>query len=154
MIDDTDRTILTILQQNARTSNAAIARQVGLAPSAVFERIKRLEERGVIRGYQADIDPAAVGLGLIAFVSIRAGERSFEGAVGRALAAIPAVQEVHHVAGDDCYLVKARVADIAALSALLRDDIGAIPQVQSTRTTIVLGTEKERAGVVLGGDGG
>lgn len=151
MIDDTDRAILTILQSAARTANAEIARRVGLAPSAVFERIRRLEERGVIRGYVADLDPAAVGRGLTAFVAIRAGERSFEGAVGRALAAIPSVQEVHHVAGDDCYLVKARVADIAALSALLRDEIGAIPQVTSTRTTIVLGTAKERMGVALDG---
>lgn len=149
MIDDTDRAILTILQSAARTANAEIARRVGLAPSAVHERIRRLEERGVIRGYVADLDPAAVGRGLTAFVAIRAGERSFEGAVGRALVAIPSVQEVHHVAGDDCYLVKARVADIPALSALLRDEIGAIPQVTSTRTTIVLGTEKERLGVAL-----
>lgn len=149
MIDDTDRAILTILQSAARTANAEIARRVGLAPSAVHERIRRLEERGVIRGYVADLDPAAVGRGLTAFVAIRAGERSFEGAVGRALVAIASVQEVHHVAGDDCYLVKARVADIPALSALLRDEIGAIPQVTSTRTTIVLGTEKERLGVAL-----
>lgn len=152
MIDETDRTILTILQQNARTSNAEIARRVGLAPSAVFERIRRLEERAVIRGYHADVDPAAVDRGLIAFVSIGAGERSFEGTVGRALAALPAVQEVHHVAGDDCYLIKARVADIAALSALLRDGIGAIPQVRSTRTTIVLGTDKESALPAIDGD--
>jgi len=71
MIDETDRQILSILQQNARTSNAEIARQVDMAPSAVLERIRRLETRGVIQGYEARINPEALGLGVLAFVFVR-----------------------------------------------------------------------------------
>ena len=74
MIDEIDRQILTILQQNARTSNAEIARQVDMAPSAVLERIRRLEARGVIQGYEARINPEALGLGLLAFVFVRSND--------------------------------------------------------------------------------
>ena len=75
MIDGTDAIILKILQSNARTSNAEIARQVGLAPSAVFERIRKLEERGVIEGYAARVNPRAVELPLLAYVFVRADEK-------------------------------------------------------------------------------
>ena len=103
--------ITTILQENARTSNAEIARQVGLAPSAVFERIRKLEERGVLQGFHAQVDPHAAGLPLLAFVFVRSNERA--GGVGTAerIAKIPEVLEVHHVAGEDCFLVKLRAAD-------------------------------------------
>ncbi len=74
MINDIDTKILNIIQQDARISNAEIARQVGLAPSAVLERMRKLEERGVIRGYAAEIDAAQVGFGLTAFVSVRTNE--------------------------------------------------------------------------------
>src|SRR5215468_4377057 len=138
MIDTTDGIILNILQANARTSNAEIARQVGLAPSAVFERIRKLEERGVIRGYEAQLNPRALGLGLVAYIYVRADEPVGSLRAGEALCAIPEVQEVHHIAGEDCYLVKARVADTEALGDLLRERFGVIPTVRSTRTTIVL----------------
>ena|SRR5215468_610928 len=143
MIDYTDATILNILQENARTSNAEIARQVGLAPSAVFERIRKLEERGVIRGYHAAVNPKAVGVGQLAFTFVRANDRP--GGVGTAarLAKIPQVLEVHHVAGEDCFLVKVRAADAEALGRLLREELGSIETITSTRTTIVLEVVKE-----------
>ena len=71
MIDETDRQILNILQENARTPNAEIARQVGMAPSAVLERVRRLETKGVIEGYETRLNPEALGLGLLAFVFVR-----------------------------------------------------------------------------------
>lgn len=145
MIDDTDNEILNILQENARTSNAEIARQLGMAPSAILERIRKLEARGVLTGYEARLDAKALGLGLLAFVFVRADERLGAPEVGVALAAIPDVQEVHHIAGEDCYLVKVRVADTTALGRLLREGFGAIETVRSTRTTIVLATIKESA---------
>jgi Lrp/AsnC family leucine-responsive transcriptional regulator len=140
-----DIDITTILQENARTSNAEIARQVGLAPSAVFERIRKLEERGVLRGFRADVDPHAAGLALLAFVFVRSSERA--GSVGTAqqIAQIPEVLEVHQVAGEDCFLVKLRAADTEDLGRLLREKFGTIPTVTSTRTTIVLETVKESA---------
>ena len=75
MIDETDLQILKILQSNARTPNAEIARQVGMAPSAILERIRKLEQRGVIQGYEARIAPEALGLGMLAFVAVRTEER-------------------------------------------------------------------------------
>ncbi|HSE62084.1 MAG TPA: Lrp/AsnC family transcriptional regulator [Thermoanaerobaculia bacterium] len=145
MINDLDRQILTILQSNARTSNAEIARQVGLAPSAVFERIRKLEERDVLQSYTARIDPHAVGLGLVAFTFVRSNDRPGGIQTAEKLAEIPEVLEVHHVAGEDCFLVKVRAADTEALGRLLRERLGKIGTITSTRTTIVLETVKETA---------
>jgi Lrp/AsnC family leucine-responsive transcriptional regulator len=143
MINALDGRILTILQNNARTSNAEIARQVGLAPSAVFERIRKLEEKGILRGYSARIDPHAVGLGLVAFIFVRSNDRPGGVQTAERIRNIPEVLEVHHVAGEDCFLVKARAADPEALGRLLREELGKIPTITSTRTTIVLETVKE-----------
>jgi Lrp/AsnC family leucine-responsive transcriptional regulator len=146
-LDEIDTQILNILQSDARTSNADLARQVGMAPSGVLERVRKLEERGTIRGYEARLDARALGAGLLAFTFVRADEPVGAPVTEAALAAIPEVQEVHNVAGEDCYLVKLRVADTAALQRVLRDRIGAIPTVRSTRTTIVLSTIKETGSI-------
>ncbi|HEX9302820.1 MAG TPA: Lrp/AsnC family transcriptional regulator [Thermoanaerobaculia bacterium] len=143
MINEVDTRILTILQRNSRTSNAAIARQVGLAPSAVFERIRKLEERGILQGYTARIDPHAVGLGLVAFTFVRSNDRPGGIRTAELLAEIPEVLEVHHVAGEDCFLVKVRAPDTEALGRLLRERLGKISTITSTRTTIVLESVKE-----------
>jgi Lrp/AsnC family leucine-responsive transcriptional regulator len=143
LIDGIDRAILGFLQANSRVSNAEMARRLEMAPSAVLERIRKLEGRGILLGYEARVSPAALGYGLLAFVQVRAEERVGSGEVGQRLAAVPEVQEVHHVAGEDCYLVKVRVADPEALGRLLRDTFGAIEPVRSTRTTIVLSSLKE-----------
>lgn len=143
MIDDVDRQILTILQDNARTSNAEIARQVRMAPSAILERLRKLEERGVIEGYVARVNPEALGLTLTAFVFVRADERAGAVATAERLAEIDEVQEVHHVAGEDCFLVKVRTAGTRALGELLREKFGAIDTIRSTRSTIVMETIKE-----------
>lgn len=143
MINDIDAQILTILQRNARVSNAEIARQVGLAPSAVFERIRKLEEKGVVQGYSARIDPRAVGLGLVAYTFVRSNDRPGGIQTAERLAEIPEVLEVHHVAGEDCFLVKVRAADTEALGRLLRERLGKISTISSTRTTIVLESVKD-----------
>lgn len=143
MIDEMDIRIVEILQQNARTPNAEIARQVGMAPSAILERIRKLEERGVIEGYSARVNPEAYGLALTAFVFVRADERAGAPLTGERLAEIPEVQEVHHVAGEDCFLVKVRVAGTRAMGRLLQERLGAIDTISSTRSTIVLETVKE-----------
>jgi Lrp/AsnC family leucine-responsive transcriptional regulator len=149
MIDGTDSIILNILQSNARTSNAEIARQVGLAPSAVFERIRKLEERGVIEGYGARIQPKAIGLPLLAFVFVRADDKPGAEQTARRVAEIPEVLEVHHVAGEDCFLAKVRAADTESLGRLLRERLGGIASITSTRTTIVLDTVKESAALPI-----
>ena len=149
MIDGTDRTILMMLQENARVSNAEIARQVEMAPSAVLERIRKLEDRGVIKGYAAHLDPRTLGQGLLAYVLVRTDCGAWQAETAAKIAAIPEVQEVHHIAGEDCFLVKVRTRDTAALGSLLRDRVSAIEAVRSTRTTIVLDTVKETTEIDL-----
>jgi Lrp/AsnC family leucine-responsive transcriptional regulator len=151
MIDQTSLAILETLQADARISNAELGRRVGLAPSAVFERIKKLEERGAVRGYSANIDPAAVDLALLAFVFVRSDERRGAPLTEAALVALPEVQEVHHVAGEDCFLLKVRVRDTLALNELLSDRISALEGVRSTKTTIVLRTAKETSTIPIAG---
>lgn len=154
MLDEIDRKLLAIVQDGARTNNAEIARRVGMAPSAVLERVRKLEQRGVIGGYQARVNPRALGLDLLAFVFVRTDETLAKASTGDRLAEIPEVQEVHHVAGEDCYLIKVRAASTAALGRLLRHRLGPIPTVISTRSTIVFDTVKESALLPLDGSPG
>jgi Lrp/AsnC family leucine-responsive transcriptional regulator len=147
--DEIDLKILELLQEDARIANAEIARRVGMAPSAILERIRKLEARGVLAGYAARIDPHALGLGLLAFVFVRAEGRVWESTAAERLAGIPGVQEVHHIAGEDCYLVKVRAADTEDLGRLLRERFAAVANVRSTRTTVVLATVKESARLPL-----
>jgi Lrp/AsnC family leucine-responsive transcriptional regulator len=148
-LDPIDVQILEQLQANARTAQAEIARAVGLAPSAVLERIRKLELRGVVRGYGVDVNPKAIGLGLLAFVAVRSDEGATYQTVAKALADCPEVLEVHHVAGDDCYLIKVRARDAEHLGQLLRTRFGGIAGVRSTRTTVVLETVKETSRLPL-----
>lgn len=143
MVDATDIRILELLQANGRVTQADISREVGLAPSAVLERIRKLESRGVVKGYTALVDPRSAQLGLLAFVAVQSTEAPFEDGMGRHLAQIPEVLEVHHVAGDDCFFVKIRARDAEHLGELLKTSIGRVEGVRSTRTTIVLGSFKE-----------
>ena len=150
-LDHTDYAILRLMQENARISNAEIAREVGMAPSAILERIKKLEQREVILQYRTKINPAALDQTLLSFIFIRAADGIGCAATGQALAAIPEVQEVHDIAGDDGYLVKVRTTDSAGLVALMRDSFAKIPSIISTRTTIVLETVKEEQQLVIPG---
>lgn len=142
-MDPIDTEIVRRLQENARETQADIARAVELAPSAVLERIRKLEARRIVRGYAAELDPKALGLGLLAFVSVRTEDSGSDNRIAHALGEYPEILEVHHVAGDDCYLIKVRARDAEHLGLLLRTRFGSIPGVRSTRTTIVLETIKE-----------
>jgi Lrp/AsnC family leucine-responsive transcriptional regulator len=142
-LDDIDLQILELLQANARETQVEIAKAVGLAPSAVQERLRKLESRGILRGLTALIDPKALDLGLLAFVAVRTEEAGSENHIAELLGDHPEVLEVHHVAGDDCYLIKVRAKDAEQLGQLLRTRFSRIPGVRSTRTTIVLETIKE-----------
>lgn len=143
MIDVLDAKILNIIRENARIPNAEIARQVEMAPSAVLERIRKLEERGIIVGYEARLNAEALGLGLVAFVFVKTDDRVGGTATAKQIARLPEVQEVHDVAGEDCYLLKVRVKDARHLMKLMREKLGKMKSVRSTRTTIVLETIKE-----------
>ncbi len=150
MIDATDRRILELLQAHARISNAEIGRTIELAASAVHQRIRKLEEGGVIVRYEARLDPEAVGCPLASFVRVQTGEEARAQVITEALAALPEVQEVHRVVGEDCFFVKVRVRGPRELASLLDDRIQRIPGVASTRTTIVLTTAKESSALPLG----
>jgi len=148
-LDSTDTRILELMQANARISNVDLARELQMAPSAVLERVKKLEQRKVILDYRAVLNPAAVDQKLLAFIFIKATDGLVQGKAGLALAKIPQVQEVHHIAGEDCYLVKVRTTDSASLMELMREKFGKIPNILSTRTTIVLETVKEDQKLVI-----
>jgi Lrp/AsnC family leucine-responsive transcriptional regulator len=152
IIDGIDASILEILQYNARTTQSDLAKSVGLAPSAVLERIKKLEAKGVITDYVALVDPKAVDRALLAFVAVRTSEHGFEGAVADTISKLPEVLEVHHVAGEDCYFLKVRARDAEHLGQLLRQQIGSVPGVASTRTTVVLETVKEDPRIPIPGE--
>jgi Lrp/AsnC family leucine-responsive transcriptional regulator len=146
-MDEKDELILKLLQQDGRMSNVDLARAVELTPSATLERVRRLEERGLIKGYMALVDPLALGLGLVAFIFVRVDdhhdvvEEADKTAVQ--LAAMPSVQELHHLAGEDCFLVKVRARDTNDLYRILKEEFGQFKSIRSTRTTIVLNTVKE-----------
>ena len=143
MIDEIDLKILSLIQKSAKTPNAEIARHVEMAPSAVFARTRKLEDRGVIEGYEARLNHRALGLKLVAFVCVYAEEGPGQPDTGQLLAGIPEVQEVYRVAGEDGYLVKVRTTDAEALGRLLQEQVNAIATVRSTKTAIVLQTLKE-----------
>ena len=148
-MDEKDARILEILQQDGRVTNVELARLVELTPSATLERVRKLEERGLIRGYMAMLDPQGLGLGLVAFNFVRV--ENVENVIGEAdstadsLAALPSVLELHHLAGEDCFLLKVRARNTDDLYRILKDEIGKFKNIRSTRTTIVLKTVKETA---------
>jgi Lrp/AsnC family leucine-responsive transcriptional regulator len=149
MIDAVSLKILKILQKKARIPNVEVARQVGMAPSAVLERIRKLEKQGFIDGYEVRLNPKRFAKSLVAFVRVKIKKLGDEKKVGEKLTRIAAVQEVHYVAGEDAFLVKVRAADTEDLGGLIRDKIAAIASVRSTQTAIVLSTYKETARIPI-----
>lgn len=142
-IDEIDHKILVILQEKSRIPNAEVARQVGMAPSAVLERIRKLEEREIIQGYEVRLNPVPFGQGLAAFVFVDIDRSLGNGRLEAELGGVAGVQEVHLVAGQDGYLLKVRAADPARLGQILNTELLAIPGVRGSRTHVVLNTLKE-----------
>jgi Lrp/AsnC family leucine-responsive transcriptional regulator len=140
-VEDINRQILRLLAEDGRLSFTELARHTGLSVSAVQQRVRRLEERGAIRGYSASIDPEAAGLPLTAFVSIKPFDPAAPDDAPDKLAHLGAIEACHSVAGDESYILKVRVGGPAALEELLQQ-IRAAANV-STRTTIVLSTPYE-----------
>jgi len=141
-IDAVDEQLLALLQANGRASYAELARQVGLSAPAVHERVGKLETAGVITGYTAVVDPAAVGLGVTALVGIIDSDEVDDVGMLEAMSALPQVQDCWRTAGTEGYVLKVRVTDIPALE----DTINALNRVRGvsrTRTTVVLSTKWE-----------
>ncbi len=152
MIDPIGIQILKILQRKARIPNVEVARQIGMAPSAVLERIRKLENQGYIDGYEVRLNPARFNRRLVVFAWVYPQNADAIDSVGNRLAALPAVQEIHYVSGEDALVAKLRVADTGALDQLLREKIRRIKGVQTVRTHIALSTIKESAHIPIDPD--
>lgn len=144
-MDSIDRNILVALQHDGAAGLAELAKVAGLSVSATAERVKRLEERGTIRGWRADLDPGAVGCPLLAFVFVALRAGAAEQKFREALLPLEPVLECHAVSGGWNYLVKLRVADLAALEAFVTVQIRRRAGVERTETVLALATAKETA---------
>ena len=148
-LDATDRRILGLLAADGRSSYQSVADAVGLSRPAVMERVKRLEETGYITGYGAHLDRSKLGYPVTAFVSVRYGNPIYvvdEPRI-RQMAQHPGVLECHHVAGEDCYILKVVAADLEGVQTILRTLTEGQKSI-NTRTTIVLGTMFEKPGLL------
>jgi len=144
-IDKIDDDILQVLETDGRVSNVDLADRVGLSPSACLRRVQALERAGVIKGYRAIIDRAALGAGFLAYVGVglsdhsKSSQESFE----RAIAGAPEVLECHNATGPIEYLLRVEVSDLAAYKHFHTDLLGTLPQVSSLITYVVLASPKD-----------
>ena len=148
-MDATDVKILMILQKNARTTNAEVAGRVGLSQPSTGERIRKLEEQGIIRRYAAQLDPRKAGRDITAFIDVFIeGTRNIPGFLER-IQSLPEVLECHHVAGAASYHLKVRTANTSELERLVSQDLKGIEGLRQTITAIVLSTVKEETTIDL-----
>ena len=138
-LDSVDRRLLRALEQNARLTNAALAQAAGIAESTCTQRLRALRDRGVVRGFRADIDPAAAGKPMQAVIKVRLGSHDRDGVLAfhERLRRIPGVIRIFHVAGADDYLLHVAVADASALRDLVLEHITQHPGVVHTETQLV-----------------
>lgn len=146
-MDSVDRRIVTMLQRDARVTQHEIAKAVKLSQPSVAERIKKLEERGIILGYVARADARKLGKDIIAFIGVGIGHPKYFAEFARRVLAMPEVLECHRVAGDDSYLLKVLTDNTSALDRLLIEDLRTIPGVTRTHTTLVLASIKETSAI-------
>ncbi|ADD40530.1 Lrp/AsnC family transcriptional regulator [Stackebrandtia nassauensis] len=141
-MDDIDRRIVQLLQENARRSYAEMARQVGLTSPSVQERVAKLERNGVITAYRAEVNPDAVGLGITALIGIVTTAGAEYSDVAEAIEEIHEVESCYFMAGQESYLLKVRVGEMAELEHLV-NRLNRLPGVGGTRTTVALSTKWE-----------
>jgi Lrp/AsnC family leucine-responsive transcriptional regulator len=143
MLDSVDSKAIQRLSRDARESWADLGAALGLSAPAAAERVRRLQERGIIRGFTAVADPEAAGFPVLAFVAVTLDRQDVRAAFLEAVRRHPLIQECHHVAGDDDFLLKVRARTMRDLERLLAEELKGRLGVARTRTTIVLGTAKE-----------
>jgi Lrp/AsnC family leucine-responsive transcriptional regulator len=141
-VEDIDRTIVAALAQDGRCSYTDLAERVGLSVSAVHQRVRRLEQRGVITGYSANVNLESVGLPLTAFIAIKPIDPGAPDDAPDRLKHLPEIESCYSVAGDEFYLLKVRVKSPSDLERLLQDI--RMSAAVATRTTVVLSTPYER----------
>lgn len=142
-MDEIDRNITVALQLDGSAGLAELAKVAGLSVSATAERVKRLEERQVIRGWRADLDPVAAGCPLLVHILVTVAPGQDEAAFRKAMRSQETVLECHAITGDWTYLLKVRLADLPALDAFLNDELRAQSGVQRVETLLAIATVKE-----------
>jgi Lrp/AsnC family transcriptional regulator, leucine-responsive regulatory protein len=147
-LDEVDRALLDVLQEDCKQPLAKLGERVGLSPPSVLERVRKLEQSGLIRGYHAVVDPRLAGLDIGAFIGVGIDHPRAISSFEEAALAIPAVLECHHVTGRHTLLLKVRVEDTEALHRLI-GTIRELPGVARTETMIVLQTQLERQKIVM-----
>ena len=143
LLDNIGRKILAVLQENARTPLSRIGQRVGLSAPAVAERVRKLEEAGIIRGYHVRVDPTAIGRGVSAFIQLTTEARHYP-AVKSLAARLPEIMACHHVSGEASFILNVCAADVADLEAV----VARLSNYGQTRTSIVLSTSVEKTAVV------
>ncbi len=141
-MDEIDRRIVALLRANGRASYAELARTVGLSAPSVHERVSKLESTGVILGYHAAVDPTAVGQAVTVLVGVFESEVEADEELVDSLRRMPEITDCFYVAGEEAFLLRVRVADIAALERVV-STISRLRGVSRTRTTVVLSTRWE-----------
>ncbi|MFI6097720.1 Lrp/AsnC family transcriptional regulator [Lentzea sp. NPDC051213] len=141
-MDEVDRAILTVLQKDGKISNADLAERVGLSPSPCLRRVRRLEDTGVIRGYQAIVDPTVVDRGLRVIAGVRLARHSRADVVAfeRAIVQLPEVVFTHHVTGNFDYLLQVEVADLPAYEAFHANRLASLPGVATVNSYVTMKT--------------
>ena len=144
-IDEKDRQILRALCAGGRISNLDLAERVALSPSATLRRVQALEAAGVIAGYRAVLDPARLGIGFVAYLSVGLKEhtKSAQEAFERAMAGAPEVRECHNITGNVEYLLRVEAADLASYKEFHTDILGALPQLATISTHVVMASPKD-----------
>lgn len=144
-LDGTDRKILDLLQNNSNVTNAQLAQEIGLSPAPTLERVKKLEQAGIIRSYHALIDPGSVGLGVSTFVmvSLKGHNKENIDRFMSAISAIPEIVECHHVTGQADFILKIICADIPAYQRLMLEKVSNIDVVDNMQSMVILSTLKD-----------
>ena len=147
-MDAANRRILQELTRNGRISNLDLAERVGMSPSACLRRVQELERSGVIRGYRAVLDPQAMGVGFVAYVTVglnehtKASQQAFEDAIATA----PEVRECHNITGNREYLLRIEAADLVAYKRFHTEVLGTVPQVNAITSYVVMGSPRDDRG--------
>ena len=147
-LDDTDLDILRILQEDARTPFSEVARRIDMSSATVHDRVSRLEEAGVIRGYHAEIDPGAVGYGVSALVGLRVQQGHEDEALAR-LQEVDGVREIHLTTGEWDVMMRVYAGNTDDLRELMFGQIAGMDGFDRSQTMVILGTAYEEAGVPI-----
>ena len=148
-MDTNDIKTLGLLQDDGRASWTRLGELLGVTGPAAAERVRRLEQRGIIRGFTALIDPESVGLALTAFIAVSLEKPTHRAAFLERVQALPEIQECHHCTGDDDYLLKVRCRGVSDLDRVINTELKAVRGVLRTRTTIVMRTSKDSSALAL-----